>query len=120
MRSGEKKVSSQKRRKKSDNENYGKIIKDLRIECGLTQNDIAKALGVTTGYVSNVENNRSAMSLKVLIYFAKLTGRTLDDIVGCLETSYTQDSLDKKIARLTSSMSPDEKKRLIKIIELIK
>lgn len=114
------KTSAQKRKAKVDTDSYGKIIKNLRIECGLTQSKVAEALGVTPGYISNVENNRASMSLKILIYYAKLTGRTLDDIVGLLEPSYTQDSLDKKISHLTSAMTPAEKKRLIKMIELMR
>ena len=45
-------------------ENYGAMIKDLRIKNGLTQNQVAESLGVTPGYISNVENNRTAMSLR--------------------------------------------------------
>ena len=37
-----------------DTENYGSLIKDLRIQHGLTQNQVAISLGVTPGYISNV------------------------------------------------------------------
>lgn len=40
-------------------DNYGSMIKDLRIQNGLTQNQVAESLGVTPGYISNVENNRT-------------------------------------------------------------
>ena len=36
-------------------ETYGSHIKDLRIEMGLTQNQVAEALNVTPGYISNEE-----------------------------------------------------------------
>ena len=44
-------------------ENYGALVKSLRQKMGLTQNQVAESLGVTPGYISNVENNRTAMSL---------------------------------------------------------
>ena len=44
-------------------ENYGTLIKNLRIQNNLTQNQVAEALGVTPGYISNVENNRTATFL---------------------------------------------------------
>ena len=45
-----------------ESENYGSLIKNLRQQMGLTQNQVADSLGVTPGYISNVENNRTAMS----------------------------------------------------------
>ena len=49
-----------------DTENYGTLVKNLRIKNGLTQKQVADSLGVTPGYISNVENNRTAMSLRML------------------------------------------------------
>ena len=53
-------------------DNYGAMIKDLRSQDGLAQNQVAESLGVTPGYISNVENNRTAMSLCILMYYARL------------------------------------------------
>ncbi|MDD5999773.1 MAG: helix-turn-helix transcriptional regulator, partial [Lachnospiraceae bacterium] len=55
-----------------NSEEYGTLIKELRIKNGLTQNQVAESLGVTPGYISNVENNRTAMSLRILTYYARL------------------------------------------------
>lgn len=54
------------------NDNYGDQIKSYRIKLGLTQSQVATELDVTPGYISNVENGRTAMSLKILIYYAFL------------------------------------------------
>ena len=40
----------------------GAKVKKLRIAHGLTQEDVAKALDVTPGYISNVENGRNLMT----------------------------------------------------------
>lgn len=54
-----------------DYENLGSRMKELRIQMHLTQAEVARALNVTPGYISNVENNRTAMSLRILIYYAE-------------------------------------------------
>ena len=46
-----------------DYENLGSRMKELRIKMKLTQAEVAKALNVTPGYISNVENNRTAIFL---------------------------------------------------------
>ena len=99
-------------------ETYGSKIKDLRIEMGMTQNQVAEALNVTPGYISNVENNRTAMSLRILIYYAKLTGKTLDELVGQVEPEYRCDSLDNALMEQIRKMDNDTKQKLLKTIEL--
>lgn len=99
-------------------ETYGTKIKELRLKMGLTQNQVAEALDVTPGYISNVENNRTAMSLRVLIYYAKLTGISLDSLVGRLEPEYQADSLDKELMSRISKFSCDQKVALLKTLEL--
>ena len=77
-----------------EKENYGTLVKNLRIQNDLTQNQVAEALGVTPGYISNVENNRTAMSLRILTFYARLVGCSLDSLVGELEPEYAETALD--------------------------
>lgn len=99
-------------------ENYGPRIKDLRIACKLTQGEVAQALGVTPGYISNVENNRTAMSLRILIYFAKLTGQTLDSLVGVVEPDYTESALDNKLKAQLAQLSDADKEKMFKTLKI--
>ena len=99
-------------------ESYGEHIKELRIQNGLTQNQVAEALNVTPGYISNVENNRTAMSLRILIYYAKLTGLSLDSLVGQLEPEYQTTALDNELMKKISKLTPDKKRKLLKTLEL--
>ena len=78
-------------------ENYGALVKSLRQKMGLTQNQVAESLGVTPGYISNVENNRTAMSLRILTYYARLIGCSLDALVGELDSEYSETALDRKL-----------------------
>ena len=101
-----------------NSENYGTHIKHIRQKMGLTQNQVAEALGVTPGYISNVENNRTAMSLRILTYYAKLCGCSLDSLVGTLDPEYSETALDRKLYNAIMQLDVDTKETLLKTIEL--
>ena len=100
------------------NEDYGNQIKEYRISLGLTQNQVATEMNVTPGYISNVENGRTAMSLRMLIYYAKLMGITLDTLVGQLEPEYKSSALDNALLREISKLDESSKERLLKTIKI--
>ncbi len=103
------------------NENYqfGEKVKEIRIKEGLTQGQVAKELNVTPGFISNIENGRTAMSLRLLIYYATLTGVSLDSLVGLIDAEYEEDALDKDIAREVQKMSKEDKKKLLKVLKIM-
>lgn len=101
-------------------ESLGGKIKDLRISMDLTQAQVAEALNVTPGYISNVENNRTAMSLRILIYYAKLMNITLDSLVGRVEPEYENTALDNELIGLIKHMSDENKLKLINTIKIWK
>ena len=102
------------------NDNYGNQIKSYRIKLGLTQGQVASELDVTPGYISNVENGRTAMSLKILIYYAKLMGITLDELVGNLENDYKGNALDHALIAEIRKLDNSQKEKLLKTIQLWK
>ena len=101
-----------------ETENYGTLVKNLRIKNGLTQNQVADSLGVTPGYISNVENNRTAMSLRMLTYYARLVGCSLDSLVGELEPEYSETALDRRLYQAIAELDIETKAKLLKTIEL--
>ena len=101
-----------------ESENYGSLIKNLRQQMGLTQNQVADSLGVTPGYISNVENNRTAMSLRMLTYYARLVGCSLDSLVGELEPEYSETALDRKLYEAIIKLDIETKEKILKTIEL--
>lgn len=103
-----------------ETENYGTLIKNLRIQNGLTQNQVAEALGVTPGYISNVENNRTAMSLRILTYYARLVGCSLDSLVGELEPEYAETALDRELYEAIIGLDVETKEKLLNTIEIWK
>ena len=102
------------------NENYGEQIKSYRLKLGLTQSQVAAEMDVTPGYISNVENGRTAMSLRFLIYYAKLMGVTLDELVGNLEPDYTSNALDNALMAEISKMDDQAKEKLLQTIKIWK
>ena len=101
-----------------ESENYGTLVKNLRLKSGLTQNQVAESLGVTPGYISNVENNRTAMSLRVLTYYARLVGCSLDSLVGELEPEYSDTALDRQLYQAITKLDTKTKEKLLKTLEL--
>ena len=97
---------------------YGEQIKELRTKMGMTQSEVAQALDVTPGYISNVENGRRAMSLRILMYYAKLMDVSLDSLVGQLEPAYQTTSIDHDILKEISTMDLHTKKKLLKTLKI--
>lgn len=106
--------------KNEDYENLGARVKELRIQMDLTQSEVASALNVTPGYISNVENNRTAMSLRILIYYAKLLNISLDSLVGQIDSEYKKTALDHELLNIISEMDDDTKQKLLSTLKLWK
>lgn len=104
----------------NDYENLGSKMKTLRIQNNLTQAEVAAVLDVTPGYISNVENNRTAMSLRILVYYAKLLNISLDSLIGRIDSEYQETALDREIMKELAEMNPDDKKKLLQTIRLWK
>lgn len=104
--------------KANDYEQFGARIKALRQQMNLTQAEVAAALNVTPGYISNVENNRCAMSLRILIYYAQLMNISLDSLIGQIDSEYLPTALDHELTGLISKMSTDEKEKLMRVIKI--
>lgn len=101
-----------------ETESYGARIKELRLKMKLTQVEVARKMNVTPGYISNVENNRTAMSLKMLIFYAKLLQIPLDALVGKLDPSYNSTALDNELTSLISRLDDDVKRKIIDTIKI--
>lgn len=99
-------------------DNLGNQIKELRIKMKLTQAEVASALNVTPGYISNVENNRTAMSLRILMYYARLMNISLDSLIGRVEPEYKTTALDNELLQLISDMDDKTKSKMIQTIRL--
>lgn len=100
----------------------GQRMQRLRKENGYTQEQIAAALNVTVAFISNIENNRAKMNLRVITYYAKLLNVSIDYLLQAEndEESSKDTILNQEILRLLHGYSIEEKEKLIKILRLIK
>lgn len=57
-----------------------KRLKIARIELDMSQDDLAKAVGVTRQTISAIENGSYNPTLNLCIEICKATGRTLNDL----------------------------------------
>ena len=60
------------------------------------------------------------MSLRILTYYARLVGCSLDSLVGELEPEYTETALDRKLYEAILELDTDTKEKLLKTIEVWK
>lgn len=60
----------------------GTILKNLREEKGITQEELAEAVGVSKPFISQLENNRKGMSLATAALIADALGCTTDRLAG--------------------------------------
>ena len=55
-------------------------VKELRIEQGWTQQQLAEAVGVSRQSINSIERNRYVPSLLLALTFARVFGRPTDEI----------------------------------------
>lgn len=60
-------------------------LKELRLESGLGQVELAKALGVSKGVISLWENGLREPSMSSLIIIAKYFNISIDELVGLIQ-----------------------------------
>ena len=87
--------------------------REIRSQLGLSQSDVAKALHVTRGFISNVENGRVNMSMRLMVYYARLMHVSIDEIVGLTDKHYLSTALDHEIMEEVSRLSLEEKHKLL-------
>ena len=81
----------------------------------LIQEDIYP-LWFTQNYL---QSRRSAMSLRLLIYYAQLTGSTLDMLVGEMVPEYKATSLNHELQAAISRLNDGQKQKLIQVLDIL-
>lgn len=102
----------------------GAKMKRLRNEQGITQEQVAKDLGCTIGFVSNVENNRAKLNIKVLSYYSKICHVSIDSLLNVGEGSNSPDKrealLNEELLRVFRTFSLEEREKIIKMLQVWK
>ena len=91
----------------------GLKMKQLRSERGITQEQVAKDLNCTVPFVSNVENNRAKLNLRVLLYYSKLCNVSVDTTLDEKEHQ-----LNDEMLNVFRGFSVTEKEKIIKMLRI--
>ena len=107
-----------------DFKKIGLELRRLRTEHACTQEQIADELGCTVAFISNVENNRAKLNLRVLTYYAKLFHVSVDSILnaGQDNAGYQNASAvrDTEALDILHQFSPEEQEKIIKVLRYLK
>ena len=103
---------------KPDYKIIGKRIKNARKKKNITQQTLSEKLGVSTTYISKVENGKTQINISRVFEVAEL----LDVSEVYLLSGTSENSpyyMDKEIADLLKSCSPSEKKLIYEMAKTI-
>lgn len=102
----------------------GLKMKQLRTEQGITQEKVAKDLDCTTAFVSNLENNRTKLNLRVLLYYAKLCNVSVDTLLNAgemtQESIHSSERQDRELLDIFHTFTPEEQKKIIEMLKIWK
>ncbi len=107
-----------------DFEKIGQELKRLRTERAYTQEQVADDLGCTISFVSNVENNRTKLNLRVLVYYSRLCNVTIDSILKAGQTDTELQNIsenrDCELLNIIHQFTPDQQDMILKTLKYIK
>jgi len=66
---------------KTESKQLGKNLKRIRLKKGMSQGDIARSLGVSRGFVSNIENGKTNPTLATIAKLAKAVEASIDKLI---------------------------------------
>ena len=96
----------------------GLKIKEIRINRGLTQDNLAEMVSCNTSHISNIDNNHTKVSLNVLLAIANALNTSIDYL---LSDQYENSSLalDNEILRALKNCDNEKKQKILKMIEIL-
>jgi transcriptional regulator with XRE-family HTH domain len=65
----------------SESKRLGENLKMIRTKKGISQGDIARSLGVSRGYISNIENGKTNPTLATIVRLASALGVKSDELL---------------------------------------
>ena len=77
-----------------DKKGIGRRLQERRKKSGFTQESLSEAMGITSKYVSKVENGAVAPSLPFVISFSEITGSDLNYLLRGIESKGGSSSFD--------------------------
>lgn len=105
-------------RSEVDHKKLGVKIKEVRLNRGLTQDNLAEMVGCNTSHISNIENNYTKLSLNVLLAIANALNTSVDYLLSN-QVNDTSAALDNEIMRALKDCDNSKKEKILKMIGII-
>ena len=101
-----------------DYKKLGLRIKQVRQSQNLTQENLAEMVSCNTSHISNIENNHTKVSLKVLLAIANPLNTSIDYL---LSNQYENSALalDNEILRAIKNCDNEKKEKILKMIHIL-
>lgn len=96
-----------------DMDYMGPLLKNARIKANLTQDEIAERLGVTSRYISAIENEGKCPALELWVRMIRLLNTSADAIVYPEQMAKQDDPL----IRMISMLSDRDRKIIVAAIQ---
>ncbi len=96
--------------------NIGGQIKNARIRLGMSQKDLADKIGLTSSFISQIENNQISPSLNSFLQIAEALGISPDDLLQKEKKRDEADWLFKKGHTLQSLLKKEDGYSLFNIV----
>ena len=97
----------------------GEILKKLRVEKELTQEELGKDIGVSGQSIKNWENDRRKYDLKAILKLAEYFDVTTDYLLGLSKDKKPIEDIterQKEAIRMTDSLSDDEFRSVLEMV----
>ena len=91
----------------------GQRVKEYRIKAHLTQSELAEALDVSTGYISQIECGHTQVSLNRLDSIASIINTKMENLIFDLSDKDHQENL---IIEITKNWTSEQSEMLLSIV----
>lgn len=102
-----------------DRKVLGKRIREERIKIGLTQEQVAEYIDVSTTYIGFIERGERSVTLEKLALLAQCFHVTIDSLLQERSAEMSAESVDEQLFSLWESASLDEKKLILSIGDIV-
>lgn len=96
----------------------GSRVKQARLAKHMTQMQLAEEAGISLSFLSNIENGRQSMNLRVLIAISEALNVSADWLIKDIPHSASR--IAEEIERELSSCTPKEREAILQLVQLMK
>ena len=96
----------------------GRNIKNTRKAAGKTQDHLAELLGVSVGYVSQIERGATKVSLSMLFRIAEALGCEPERLI-CGSAEGQTNYLNREMADALDKLPPEKRRLVLRIAEFL-